>query len=495
MKQKQTGRTLLRAGIDLLCTAAVFGFCLVLNNSTSLVYYGSSGMLAVYALDAFGFSLAFVPLLAAIQLSVGERLGVGRWEKLLPFAAALVVFGVAQFFDRSARPIAVIALVAAVMRGLLFFVDIFLHKRRALLCMALAVVFAAGFTKIYTSGPYQRLRETFTDQRDRTAGYAWDSINQTVGRGEDWKQIVSAPSPFQLGDCKPSAQDGGDLRCAIGTWPAMDGSTVCVPMAAEFARQHLRIDDDNANIFTSFNTTHYAYERLIGRESNYYPCPWKGDGAAAEAPVELFLGTEPSEEELAMARAAGVDLVKKPVCCDAFVFITHKDNPVDSLTVEQIRDIYTGKIKNWKEVGGANRSIRAYQRDKNSGSQTAMENLVMDGQEMLDPIYSPIAVGMGMLVDAVAEYENSALSIGYTYKYYVDTLYKSEDIKTIAVDGVPPTPENIQSGVYPFSTYYYGVIRKGDEEKTGGVFLDWIRSEEGQRCVAQAGYIPLGKTN
>ena len=98
---------------------------------------------------------------------------------------------------------------------------------------------------------------------------------------------------------------------------------------------------------------------------------------------------------------------------------------------------------------------------------------------------------MGELVDAVAEYENETASLGYTYRYYIDTLYKNDNIKTIAVDGIAPTDDNIRSGAYPFTTNYYGVIREGDEEEIGGQFLEWILSDEGQKCVAQAGYIPM----
>ena len=207
--------------------------------------------------------------------------------------------------------------------------------------------------------------------------------------------------------------------------------------------------------------------------------------------VDLVIATEPSDEEIAHAESLGITLKKTPVCYDAFVFITHKDNPVENLTVEQIQKIYSGEIKNWKEVGGKDEKIRAFQREKNSGSQTAMENLVMGGSDMIDPIEIKIIVGMGELVDTVAEYENETASLGYTYRYYIDTLYKNDKIKTIAVNGITPTDENIRHGSYPFTTNSYGVIKEGDEDEIGGRFLEWILSDEGQKCVAQAGYITL----
>ena len=321
---------------------------------------------------------------------------------------------------------------------------------------------------------------------------SWGAINQDVERGEDWKQIVT-DSPFKLGEITPVTEDGfTNNHCDKGTYPHIDGSTVCVPMAVEFARQHLSFHDKTANDFVQFSTTHYAYEHLIRKEyTNKNYVHYNLDAFIDMSNVDIVIATEPSDEELALADNWGIELKKTPVCYDAFVFITHKNNPVDSLTVEQIKKIYTGEITNWKDVGGKNEKIRAFQREKNSGSQTAMENLVMGGADMIDPIEVKVIEGMGMLVDAVAEYENETASLGYTYRYYIDTLYKNDNIKTIAVDGVAPTDENIRSRAYPFTTNYYGVIREGDEEEIGGRFLDWMLSDEGQQCIAQAGYITL----
>ena len=77
------------------------------------------------------------------------------------------------------------------------------------------------------------------------------------------------------------------------------------------------------------------------------------------------------------------------------------------------------------------------------------------------------------------------------YVMFIDTFYKNDDIKTIAIEGIEPTNDNIRNDEYAFFKNYYGVIRKGDEENTGGKFLDWILSEEGQRCIKQAGYITM----
>lgn len=326
---------------------------------------------------------------------------------------------------------------------------------------------------------------------------SWSHINQNIERGESWQQIVEN-SEFQLGQRKVrgswNTPEGEEeyYEVEFGTFPSLDGSTVAVPMAVEFARQHLGLSDEDAISFTNFSTTHHAYMNLINRTPNPSNMIRSTTTFVEEDhPVDLIIVTEPSDDEIEMANNKNVEMVIKPVCYDAFVFITHKDNPVDNLTIEEIRKIYSGEITNWKDLGGNNEKIRAYQREENSGSQTAMEKLVMKGTPMLPPNKIKVALGMGMLVDVVGEYENSIASIGYTYKYYVDTLYKNENIKIIKVDGYSADDENLRNGSYPFTTNYYGVIRKEDENDVAGKFLDWMLSEEGQKCIEQAGYIPM----
>ena len=326
---------------------------------------------------------------------------------------------------------------------------------------------------------------------------SWGQIDQPIARGADWRQIV-VDSPFRLGEKSVkgswSTPEGKQDYYGIGfgTYPRIDGSTVAVPMAVEFARQHLGLSDEDANSFVSFSTTSEAYTNLITKGITGNRSMIRSEDAFLEdRPVDLLIATGPSGDEKALAEGHGVDLVQKPVCYDAFVFITHKDNPVDSLTLEQIRDIYSGKVTNWKEVGGEDKPIVAYQREEGSGSQTAMTSLVMGDTPMLPPETVEVVQGMGVLVDAVAEYQNDSTSIGYTYRYYIDNLYKNEDIKILGIDGIASDEENLRAGTYPLTTCYYGVIRGSDEDAPGGLFLDWMLSEEGQRCIRQAGYVPL----
>jgi phosphate transport system substrate-binding protein len=338
----------------------------------------------------------------------------------------------------------------------------------------------------YIFAPFSQPNPSPSGEPDRE----YIMVNQYIEKGEDWRQIVT-DSEFQLGEFTPINIDGRDMTdVPFGTYPRIDGSTVMRPLGAEFFWQHL--DVPNADIewyFTEFSSTSNAYLNLIHQ---YQHESWLGGYRLGPKAVDLILVTEPSESDLALASEAGIELIAKPVCLDAFVFITHKDNPVVSLTVEQVQKIYSGEITNWSEVGGTELDITAYQRNPNSGSQTMMERNVMNGLSMIPPPLAREVFGMGILIESVAEYSNERFSIGYTFKYYIDRLYVNENIKVLEINGIAPTRENIRDKSYPFTAYYYAVYRAGDKDGVAGRFTEWILSEEGQRCVGQAGYIPLG---
>ena len=98
--------------------------------------------------------------------------------------------------------------------------------------------------------------------------------------------------------------------------------------------------------------------------------------------------------------------------------------------LEQIKDIYSGKVKNWKEVGGADDSIRAFQRPADSGSQTALENLMGDTTIMEAPS-EDIATGMGGIINEVSQYKNFKNAIGYTFRFYSTEMVGNEKIHKV----------------------------------------------------------------
>ena len=120
------------------------------------------------------------------------------------------------------------------------------------------------------------------------------------------------------------------------------------------------------------------------------------------------------------------------------MFIVNEDNPVQSLTRQQLRDIYAGKITNWKDVGGEDADIVAFQRREDSGSQTLFQKLLIQGGELMDAPTELAPALMGELVDDIAEYNNAANAIGFSVYYYISEMYSKPGLRLLAVDGVTP---------------------------------------------------------
>lgn len=320
---------------------------------------------------------------------------------------------------------------------------------------------------------------------------SWGQINQSLERGEDWVRYVENQEAFSLGNTIPLEGREGLFIADWGTYPSLDGSTVCVPLAMELARQWLDLAEEDLNGFVNFSTTPNAYDRLTEDKANpTVTIVSRGIMMDDTHPIDIVLGTGPNADERLAAENAGKELVMVPVCYDAFVFLVNSENPVDSLSSEQIRGIYSGSVRLWSEVGGeADLPIAAYQRPHGSGSQTAMEELVMKGWNLSAAPENLISDGMADLIAQVGSYDNAKEAIGYSYLYYVEGLYKSGDVKVLTVDGAAPTDENLRSGAYPFTVNYYAVYEKGNE--TAERFVNWLVSDEGQACVRQAGYVAI----
>ncbi|MDR2571470.1 MAG: substrate-binding domain-containing protein, partial [Oscillospiraceae bacterium] len=260
--------------------------------------------------------------------------------------------------------------------------------------------------------------EAVQDEPDRLG--SWSSIGVSLERPDDWQKVVS-DSKFQIGEKYLrgywNMQNGQEAYYGrqFGDYPNIDGSSVCVPLAMEFVRQHLGMTDEGAREFVSFNKTPNAYRALIMRIN--YGSGLYTDGDERQLlddnhPVDLILATYPSDNELSIAEQYNEPLIIEPICSDAFVFIVNIANPIDSLTMEQFRGIYNGKITNWSELGGNNEPIVAFQREPDSGSQTGMEQLVMKGEPLATAPAALVVQSMEGLIETVAEYDNGKASIG-----------------------------------------------------------------------------------
>ena len=303
---------------------------------------------------------------------------------------------------------------------------------------------------------------------------SWSQINQAVSKGADWQQADTDGS-FHLGEKKPLAGYENLYIGDWGTYPSMDGSTVCVPMAMELARQWLGLEEGDMNGFVNFSTTPYAYDRLTQGKSNPL-ATIKSQGVMMDDthPIDLVLATYPNADERQAAADAGVELVYVPIGLEAFVFFVNENNPVDTLSVEQIRDIYAGEYTNWSEVGGANRVINPVTRLSGSGSQSVMDAFM--GERSIAR-KSPFSIAGG--------------AIGFSFRYYMDGIVGNQAVKMLALNGIYPSAENIQNGSYPIISEFYAIYRADNTNENIPVLIDWILSEEGQTIIEQSGYVRI----
>ena len=210
----------------------------------------------------------------------------------------------------------------------------------------------------------------------------------------------------------------------------------------------------------------------------------------AEKETDIFIGVYPSDEQRAYAEENQTTFEYTPIGTEAFVFFVHKDNPITNLTTEQIKDIYSGKITNWRDVGGKNEKIAAFQRNEGSGSQSMLKRFMGD-TPITDAPTEMVNDLMAGIIEQVADYKSKTNSIGFSFRYYVEGIIKNPDIKMISIDGAAPTSENIRNGSYPILTPIYAVTYKENQNGNVDKLLDWILSDEGQYIINETGYVGI----
>lgn len=226
--------------------------------------------------------------------------------------------------------------------------------------------------------------------------------------------------------------------------------------------------------------THSAYVSLINKESDI-----------------ILVAREPSDDEIELAEGENVGLEVEPVALDAFVFIVNTQNPVDNLSLDQVRGIYTGRITNWNELGWSNNKITAYQRNDNSGSQELMENLVMKDLSMIESpgnLLLNSMLGPYSAIGGTNPSDDDIYGIAYSvYFYAMNMIYiPGNNIETIGIDMVEPTRFTIQDKSYPLTTEVYAVIRTDEKDNSIPRQLrDWLLSTIGQYTVYSSGYVPI----
>lgn len=258
--------------------------------------------------------------------------------------------------------------------------------------------------------------------------------------------------------------------------PILDGAAAVFPVYSAFVNA---VYPDHVGL---------QWDGKLNREGPFrYTNTVNGYYSLAEKEIDIFFGAYPSKDQIQYAEEQGTHFEYTQIGSEAFVFFVHKDNPIDNLTSEQIRAIYSGQITNWKEVGGANKKIDAYQRNQGSGSQSMLIRFMGD-TPLMDPPSEMVNDLMSGIIERVSDYRSSTGSIGFSFRYYVEGIIQNPDIKLLSIDGVAPTVENIKNGSYPVTTPLYAVTYADNPNKNVPVLLDWILSEEGQEIIERTGY-------
>ena|GEM_PF-285845 len=284
--------------------------------------------------------------------------------------------------------------------------------------------------------------------------------------------------------------------------PVLDGAEACYPLYCAAAkavyknidkielRQHNkeRISDKvktNGKIVTFTNTAE-GYWRLI-----------KGY-------ADIVFGARPSNEQKKWAAENGKTIVTTPIAKEAFVFFVEPDNPINDLSADDIRKIYSGEIKNWKELGGSDEEIIAYQRPENSGSQVVMRYFMGDTElEYPVNVHEKIVESMANIIDDVAthkddkeydDYGHENGAIGYSFRYFVQEMQSGKKVKLLSVDGVYPSLENIENGTYPITADVVMARLKENKNPNIDKMIGFMLSDDGKELIRKTGYAPVENT-
>ncbi len=193
---------------------------------------------------------------------------------------------------------------------------------------------------------------------------------------------------------------------------------------------------------------------------------------------------KPSERDL-LQQKWGTRGVEIKCALDGLAVYVNTDNPIKELTMQQLKDIYQGKITNWKQVGGRDQKIILYSRENNSGTYVYFKDNVLNGEDFAATAQN--MPGTAAVVNAVAKDKAGIGYGGAAYGKGIRELPIKADEKSPAY---APTMDNIRSGKYPVSRFLYMYVRT----KPTGVlkeYIDWILSSEGQKVVSEVGYFPI----
>ncbi len=279
--------------------------------------------------------------------------------------------------------------------------------------------------------------------------------------------------------------------------PILDGAEACYPVYCAIAKTLYKDIDRIEQAVADLEEKPY-------KEMNDEEVEWKWNNGRivtftntrdgyyrlVRGEVDLFIGARPSIDQKQYAKEEDKTIVSIPIGKEAFVFFVEEDNPVDGLSSEQVKKIYSGEIRNWNEVGGKNQKIIAFQRPEDSGSQVMMRYFM--GETPLKEADTMERISaMGGVVRQVKQYHNEKGAIGYTFHYFLTGLNQEKGVKILAIDGVYPSVETIKDGTYPLLVDLVCAKLQDNEKRYVDQVIDFMLSSDGQYIIENTGYGPL----
>lgn len=263
------------------------------------------------------------------------------------------------------------------------------------------------------------------------------------------------PLAIVLGACGNEESESGAANS--GATVAISGSTSVGPLAEKLAMKYEEQADVNIEI------------NQIGSSA--------GITNAISGVSEIGMSSRDLKDEEV---AEGVEPVI--IAYDGIVVVTHPSNKVKDISMEQVKQIFTGEVTNWKELGGEDLEIVVVSREDGSGSRDAFQEIVdySSGELIRNAI---IASGNGNIKTTVATNKHA---VGFISFEYID-----ETIATLKIDGVEPTAQNVLDEKYALSRPFLFVHTEDGLSESGQAFIDYIFTKEAQEIVAEAGAIPL----
>ncbi|MBR6373317.1 MAG: substrate-binding domain-containing protein [Victivallales bacterium] len=306
------------------------------------------------------------------------------------------------------------------------------------------------------------------------AGCIWCHYWWTEGRFPMVEQTVHWVQyrPFAEGNKLAKVDIPEDFRLNKNDLPKIDGAYALYPIYAALAQAMYPREIASQYQYVNLNGSDEIYRKLLAGE------------------CDMIFALAPSKLQQEAAAKAGLAYEMTPFCRDAFVFYVNAHNPVENLSTEQIKAIYSGQFTSWRQIQGKwDTKIIAFQRNEGSGSQTTLQRLMGD-TPIMPPLKKDRVGGMGDIINDTANYRNFRSALGFSFRFYATELLQNNKIKLLSIDGIAPTVENIRNGRYPhIATAYIVTVRP----RTDNIrkIVDFLQSPAGQNLVENSGYVPL----